>query len=83
MITSTTGSTALLMRGLVQQGNGLGEGLGLQYLLAAGFLTALLQIAWSYLGLAYQLRFVPIPVMEGFVNALAILIALARRKPLA
>jgi len=78
MITSATGSTALLMSGLVQQGNGLGEGLGLQYLLAAGILTGVLQIAWGYLRLAHQMRFVPLPVMAGFVNALAILIALAQ-----
>lgn len=78
MITSATGSTALLMTGLVQQGNGLGEGLGLQYLLAAGILTGVLQIAWGYLRLAHQMRFVPQPVMAGFVNALAILIALAQ-----
>ena len=78
MITSATGSTALLMTGLVQQGNALGEGLGLQYLLAAGILTGLLQIAWGYLGLAQQMRFVPQPVMAGFVNALAILIVLAQ-----
>jgi SulP family sulfate permease len=78
MITSATGSTALLMTGLVQQGNGLGEGLGLQYLLAAGILTGVLQIAWGYLRLAHQMRFVPQPVMAGFVNALAILIVLAQ-----
>ena len=78
MITSATGSTALLMTGLVQQGNALGEGLGLQYLLAAGILTGLLQIAWGYLRLAHQMRFVPQPVMAGFVNALAILIFLAQ-----
>ena len=78
MITSATGSTALLMTGLVQQGNGLGEGLGLQYLLAAGILTGILQIAWGYLHLAHQMRFVPQPVMAGFVNALAILILLAQ-----
>ena len=78
MITSATGSTALLMTGLVQQGNALGEGLGLQYLLAAGILTGLLQIAWGYLRLAQQMRFVPQPVMAGFVNALAILIFLAQ-----
>ncbi|MEB3308165.1 MAG: SulP family inorganic anion transporter [Cyanobacteriota bacterium] len=78
MITSATGSTALLMTGLVQQGNALGEGLGLQYLLAAGILTGLLQIAWGYLRLAHQMRFVPQPVMAGFVNALAILILLAQ-----
>lgn len=78
MITSATGSTALLMTGLVQQGNGLGPGMGLQYLLAAGILTGLLQIAWGYLGLAQQMRFVPQPVMAGFVNGLAILIFLAQ-----
>ena len=78
MITSATGSTALLMTGLVQQGNALGDGLGLQYLLAAGLLTGLLQIAWGYLRLAHQMRFVPQPVMAGFVNALAILILLAQ-----
>jgi SulP family sulfate permease len=78
MITSATGSTALLMTGLVQQGNALGEGQGLQYLLAAGILTGVLQIAWGYLRLAHQMRFVPQPVMAGFVNALAILILLAQ-----
>ena len=78
MITSATGSTALLMTGLVQQGDALGEGMGLQFLLAAGILTGLLQIAWGYLRLAHQMRFVPQPVMAGFVNALAILIALAQ-----
>ena len=78
MITSATGSTALLMTGLVQQGDGLGAGLGLQYLLATGVLTGILQIAWGYLRLAHQMRFVPQPVMAGFVNALAILIFLAQ-----
>jgi SulP family sulfate permease len=78
MITSATGSTALLMTGLVQQGESLGAGLGLQYLLAAGLLTGVLQIAWGYLRLAHQMRFVPQPVMAGFVNALAILILLAQ-----
>jgi len=78
MITSATGSTALLMTGLVQQGNALGEGLGLQYLLAAGILTGVLQMAWGYLRLAHQMRFVPQPVMAGFVNALAVLILLAQ-----
>ncbi len=78
MITSATGSTALLMSGLVLQGEGLGSGLGLQYLLAAGILTGVLQIAWGYLRLAHQMRFVPQPVMAGFVNALALLILLAQ-----
>ena len=38
----------------------------------------MLQIAWGYLRLAHQMRFVPQPVMAGFVNALALLILLAQ-----
>ncbi len=78
MITSATGSTALLMTGLVATGNGFGEGLGLSYLMAAGLLTGLFQILWGYLRLAYQMRFVPQGVLSGFVNALALLILQAQ-----
>ncbi len=78
MITSATGSTALLMTGLVATGNARGEGLGLSYLLAAGLLTGVLQILWGYLRLAYQMRFVPQGVLSGFVNALALLILQAQ-----
>ncbi|MFM7676062.1 MAG: SulP family inorganic anion transporter [Synechococcus sp.] len=78
MISAATGSTALLMTSLVQRGEALGAGLGLQYLLAAGILTGLLQILWGYLRLAHQMRFVPQPVLAGFVNSLAVLIALAQ-----
>ncbi len=74
MITSATGSTALLMTGVVAYGESLGEGLGLSYLLAAGILTGVFQIIWGYLRLAYQMRFVPTGVLSGFVNALALLI---------
>ncbi|OUW45458.1 MAG: sodium-independent anion transporter [Synechococcus sp. TMED187] len=79
MITSATGSTALLMTSLVASGNARGlelgvEGLGLQYLLVAGILTGVLQILWGYLRLAHQMRFVPQGVLSGFVNALALLI---------
>jgi len=74
MITSATGSTALLMTGLVAAGNARGEGLGLSYLLVAGLLTGVFQILWGYLRLAYQMRFVPQGVLSGFVNALALLI---------
>ncbi|WP_320674555.1 SulP family inorganic anion transporter [Prochlorococcus sp. MIT 1341] len=74
MITSATGSTALLMTDLVARGNAQGEGLGLSYLLAAGVLTGIFQILWGYCRLAYQMRFVPTGVLSGFVNALALLI---------
>ena len=78
MISAATGSTALLMTALVQQGNAIAPGQGLQLLLAAGILTGIFQIAWAYLRLAHQMRFVPQPVLAGFVNALAVLIALAQ-----
>ena len=78
MISAATGSTALLMTGLVQRGEAVAPGMGLQYLLAAGLLTGLLQIAWGYMRLAHQMRFVPQAVLAGFVNALAVLIFLAQ-----
>lgn len=78
MITSATGSTALLMTGLVATGNAKGAGLGLSYLMAAGLLTGVFQILWGYLRLAYQMRFVPQAVLSGFVNALALLILQAQ-----
>ena len=68
MITSATGSTALLMTGLVATGERLGEGRGLSLLLVAGLLTGVLQILWGYLRLGYQMRFVPQGVLSGFVN---------------
>ena len=71
MITSVTGSTALLMTDLVGQGQ---PEQGLSYLIAAGILTGIFQIIWGYLRLAYQMRFVPTAVLSGFVNALALLI---------
>ena len=74
MITSVTGSTALLMTGLVAYGESQGPGVGLSYLIAAGLLTGIFQIIWGYLRLAYQMRFVPSGVLSGFVNALALLI---------
>ena len=61
MITSATGSTALLMTGVVAIGEAQGPGtnLGLSYLIAAGLLTGVFQILWGYLRLAYQMRYVP------------------------
>ncbi len=72
MITSATGSTALLMTGVVAAGDTPAQ--GLSYLIATGLLTGFFQILWGYLRLAYQMRFVPSGVLSGFVNALALLI---------
>ncbi len=67
MISAATGAMALLMVGLVKNH-------GLEYLFAATILTGGLQIVFGWARLARYLKFVPRPVMVGFVNALAILI---------
>ena len=59
MITSATGSTALLMTGLVAMGEARGPGLGVQYLMVAGLVTGLLQMAWGYLRLAIRCALCP------------------------
>ncbi|MGB3404195.1 MAG: SulP family inorganic anion transporter [Microcoleaceae cyanobacterium] len=67
MISAATAAMALLMTTLVKD-------YGLEYLLAATILAGILQIFLGWLRLGNQMRFVPRPVMVGFVNALAILI---------
>ncbi|WP_317640723.1 SulP family inorganic anion transporter [Deinococcus sp. ZS9-10] len=67
MISAATGAMALLMVGIVKDH-------GLDYLFAATILTGLLQIVFGWARLARYLKFIPRPVMVGFVNALAILI---------
>ena len=71
MISAATGAMALLMVTLVKEH-------GLQFLFAAGLLTGIIQIGLGLLRLGRLMRFVPRPVMTGFVNALAILIFLAQ-----
>lgn len=71
MISAATGAMALLMVTLVRD-------YGLEYLLAATLLTGVLQIAFGALKLGRYMKFVPRPVMIGFVNALAILIFMAQ-----
>lgn len=71
MISAATGAMALLMLGLVKNH-------GLEYLFATTVLTGMLQIFFGWAKLARYLKFVPRPVMTGFVNALAILIFMAQ-----
>lgn len=67
VISAATGAMALVIVSLVADH-------GLQYLLAAGILTGVIQIVLGYLGIARLMKFIPRAVMVGFVNALAILI---------
>ncbi|MFN3429634.1 MAG: SulP family inorganic anion transporter [Candidatus Sericytochromatia bacterium] len=71
MISAATGAMALVMVTLVKHH-------GLEYLFAATLLTGVLQIVFGYFKLARYMKFVPRPVMIGFVNALAILIFMAQ-----
>ena len=71
MISAATGAMALVMIDLVRDH-------GVQYLFAATVLTGVLQIVFGWKRLGRYMKYVPRPVMVGFVNALAILIFLAQ-----
>ncbi len=79
MISGATGALAVVMVALVSQGNDLGgDGAGLQYLFATLVLAGILQIAAGALRLGKFVRMIPSSVMMGFVNGLAIVIALSQ-----
>jgi SulP family sulfate permease len=67
MVSAAAGSVALVAAPLVQSH-------GLQYLLAAGILAGMVQLAFGLLRMGVLVRFVSSSVRTGFVNALAILI---------
>lgn len=71
MISAATAATAVLMITLVKDH-------GLQYLLAATVLAGVLQIGAGLARLGNFMRFISRSVLTGFVNALAILIAMAQ-----
>ncbi|KXH81828.1 SulP family inorganic anion transporter [Sporosarcina sp. HYO08] len=71
MISAATGAMALVVVKLVADH-------GLQYLLAAGILTGILQFLFGVFGVANLMRFIPNSVMLGFVNALGIMIFMAQ-----
>lgn len=71
MISGAAGSMAVVIIALVVQH-------GAQYLLATVLLGGLVMILFGVLRLGKLVRLVPYPVMLGFVNGLAIVIALAQ-----
>ncbi|SDI90712.1 sulfate permease, SulP family [Pseudomonas delhiensis] len=71
MVSGAAGSMAVVIVALVVQH-------GVQYLLATVLLGGLVMIAFGLLRLGKLVRMVPHPVMLGFVNGLAIIIALAQ-----
>ncbi|MED3688055.1 SulP family inorganic anion transporter [Peribacillus butanolivorans] len=71
MISAATGAMALVMVDLVKEN-------GLNYLLAATILTGILQVLLGVFKIGKLMKFIPKPVMTGFVNSLAILIFTAQ-----
>ena len=74
MITSASGSTAVLMTGLAAQGNNFSDNKGIILVLTASMLAGGLQIIWSLCNISALMKYIPKPVVSGFVNALALLI---------
>ncbi len=71
MISGAAGSMAVVSAGLVVQH-------GVEYLFATVILTGVLQMLFAWFRLGKLIRMVPHPVMLGFVNGLAIIIASAQ-----
>lgn len=71
MVTAAAGSVALVIGPMVAQH-------GVQYILPAVILAGIIQILFGVLGMARLMRFIPQPVMTGFVNALGVLIFFAQ-----
>ena len=67
MISAATGAMALVLAGLVRSH-------GVEYMLVATILAGALQVVFGFLKIGALLRFIPKPVMIGFVNALGIMI---------
>ncbi|MHC4551928.1 MAG: SulP family inorganic anion transporter, partial [Planctomycetota bacterium] len=71
MISGATGAIAVVLAGLV-------IGHGVEYLFAAVVLMGVIQVLAGVFRLGKFVRFIPHPVMLGFVNGLAIVIFLAQ-----
>ncbi len=92
MICGATGAIALVAAGAFKYGKeqgaeGIADGLfsgytaydiGMQYLVAALLFAGLFQILFGVFKLGRLVRLIPHPVMMGFVNGLAIMIALGQ-----
>ena len=71
MVTAAAGSVALVIGPMVHQ-------YGVGYILPAVIMAGVIQILFGICGMARLMRFIPQPVMTGFVNALGILIFFAQ-----
>jgi len=90
MISGATGSVAVVLVGLALEathylqtkglhGDELAMGV-LQYIVLSAILAGIIQMLFGFLKLGKFIRLVPLPAIYGFVNGLAIVIALAQLK---
>ena len=90
MISGATGSVAVVLVGLTTEASRLLQSQGLsgddlawgilQYVTLAAILTGLIQVLFGIFKMGKFIRLVPQPAMYGFVNGLAIVIAMAQFK---
>lgn len=66
LITAAAGATALVLASLVKN-------YGMEYLFAATILAGVIQLILCFLKVGSLMKFIPKPVMTGFVNALGIM----------
>lgn len=66
MISGAAGAMALVLVSLVKN-------YGIEYMLAATILTGIIQVILGFLKIGNLMKFIPKPVMIGFVNALGIM----------
>ena len=71
MISAAAGSMAFVLASLVRD-------YGVEYMLLATILTGVFQLIFGYLKIGNLLKFIPKPVMVGFVNALGIMMLKAQ-----
>ena len=90
MISGATGSVAVVLVGLALEathhlqkqglsGDELAMGV-LQYIVLAAIIAGIIQMLFGFLKFGKFIRLVPLPAIYGFVNGLAIVIALAQLK---
>ncbi|MEC1718521.1 SulP family inorganic anion transporter [Schinkia azotoformans] len=72
-VTGPTGPITIIVTGIVAQ-------YGLTYAFIAAFMGGLFQIVFGILKLGNYLKFIPLPVVSGFMNGIAIIIIIGQLK---
>lgn len=71
LISAAAGAMALVLANLVRD-------YGIEYMFAATILTGILQVIFGYLKIGNLLKFIPKPVMHGFVNSLGMMMFISQ-----